>query len=193
MLTILLKLVKIYNFHTFDSLGDHACDKKDPKVQPYEEKSLKLVQLLFAACNGDRLALERAYLSGLDMNMGDYDNRTALHLACAENHAACVKFLIDVCKVELDLQDRWGSTPMQEALRLNRSRIVAMLKKAMVMRGCTKESSISEEPENNKAIDRVNKADNHDRAQVEILINGHGPDDTADKEDIANKPDVLVT
>ena len=48
---------------------------------------------------GDKMALERAYLAGVDMNMGDYDGRTALHLACVENHPACVKYLIETCKV----------------------------------------------------------------------------------------------
>ena len=129
------ELVKIYNFHTFDSVGDHISEKKNPKAQNYEEKSLKLVQLLFASCNGDQLALERAYLSGLDMSMGDYDNRTALHLACAENHISCVKFLIETCKVDLTVQDRWGSTPLQEAHRFNHTRIVALLKKHYALRG----------------------------------------------------------
>ena len=46
------------------------------------------------------MALERAYLAGVDMNMGDYDGRTALHLACVENHPACVKYLIETCKVK---------------------------------------------------------------------------------------------
>ena len=100
------ELVKVYNFHTFESVGSQTSEKKNPTVQNHEEKSLKLVQLLFAACNGDKLALERAYLSGLDMNMGDYDNRTALHLACAENHLACVKFLIETCRVDVEVQDR---------------------------------------------------------------------------------------
>ena len=129
------ELVKIYNFHTFESVGDNISEKKNPKVQNYEEKSLKLVQVLFAACNGDKLALERAYLSGLDMNMGDYDNRTALHLSCAENHLACVKFLIETCKVDVDIQDRWGNTPLQEAQRFNRTRVVAILKREMTKRG----------------------------------------------------------
>ena len=49
------------------------------------------------------MALERAYLAGVDMNMGDYDGRTALHLACVENHPACVKYLIETCKVKPQL------------------------------------------------------------------------------------------
>ena len=69
------------------------------------------------------MALERAYLAGMDMDMGDYDDRwrmmmmklmmmlmvwmirTALHLACSENHPACVKYLIETCKVNI-LQTR---------------------------------------------------------------------------------------
>ena len=35
------------------------------------------------------------------MNMGDYDGRTALHLASAEGHLRCVRFLLDVCKVKM--------------------------------------------------------------------------------------------
>ena len=35
------------------------------------------------------------------MNLGDYDGRTALHLAAAEGHVRSVKFLLDVCKVRL--------------------------------------------------------------------------------------------
>ena len=154
------ELVKIYNFHTFDSVGDHISEKKNPKAQNYEEKSLKLVQLLFASCNGDQLALERAYLSGLDMSMGDYDNRTALHLACAENHISCVKFLIETCKVDLTVQDRWGSTPLQEAHRFNHTRIVALLKKHYALRGIQmdvleKENYLPDEEVNKFTISRI--------------------------------------
>ena len=94
------ELVKLYDFHTFDSIGESESGKKNPTVQNYEEKSFKVVQILFAAANGDKLALERAFLSGQDMSMSDYDKRTALHLACAENHPACVKFLIQTCKAK---------------------------------------------------------------------------------------------
>jgi len=141
------ELVKVYNFHTFESVGSQTSEKKNPKVQNHEEKSLKLVQLLFAACNGDKLALERAYLSGLDMNMGDYDNRTALHLACAENHLACVKFLIETCKVDVEVQDRWGNTPLQEAQRFHRPRVVALLKREMARRGISVPVISEEDPD----------------------------------------------
>lgn len=46
------------------------------------------------------------YLSGTDMTLSDYDGRTALHLACAEGHLDCAKFLLEKCKVPIDPQDR---------------------------------------------------------------------------------------
>ena len=60
---------------------------------------------------GDKMALERAYLAGVDMNMGDYDRRTALHLACAENHPACVKYLIETCQVSENSEAKKTSIP----------------------------------------------------------------------------------
>ena len=122
------ELVKLYNFHSFGSIAQDP-GKKNPRLQPYEEKSRKLVQILFAAANGDRLALERAFHSGLDMNMSDYDGRTALHLSSAENHPACIKFLIRTCKVDIEAVDRFGNTALQDAINHNHSRIVALLKK----------------------------------------------------------------
>jgi len=134
------ELVKVFDFHTFNSMSS----KKNPRNECYEEKSISTVKLLFAASYGDKQALERAYLSGLDMNMGDYDNRTALHLACSEDHLASVKFLAETCKVDLNVQDRWGNTPLQEAQRFNRTNIVAFLKKHMIVNKPVDELSLVE-------------------------------------------------
>jgi len=183
------ELVKIYNFHTFDSVGDHISEKKNPKVQNYEEKSLKLVQLLFAACNGDKLALERAYLSGLDMNMGDYDNRTALHLSCAENHLACVKFLIETCKVEINVEDRWGNTPLQEAQRFQRHRIVALLKRELNARGIREPVIAEEDSDQEKSGIKINgKVTNRLKTEMgaksssvpSISVNGQNYDEVSE-------------
>ena len=57
-------------------------------------------------CSKRLLYSHRAYQQGVDMNLGDYDGRTALHLAAAEGHARCVKFLLDTCGVKHDPKDR---------------------------------------------------------------------------------------
>jgi len=104
------EIVKKYNFHTFQSVGTKS-DKKDPTAGKYEDDSVKIVKLLQAASVGDKESLERAFSAGIDMNMMDYDKRTALHLASCEGHVSCVIFLVDVCKVDINVKDRWDKTP----------------------------------------------------------------------------------
>merc|ERR1712204_137132 len=134
------ELVKMYNFHTFDKVGrlvsdkmKQVSDRKNPLLQKYEVKSSQLVSILFAASIGDKTALARAFLGGMDMNMADYDQRTALHLACCEGHVGCVKFLLETCGVDINVKDRWGQTPLDEASRSENDRITAILKKFMVL------------------------------------------------------------
>jgi glutaminase len=152
------ELVKIYNFHRFDSVDQ--CNKKDPTVSNYEQISQHIIQLLLAASNGDVTALERAHLQGFDMNMGDYDGRTALHLAAAEGHTGCVKFLIEKCKVNVECQDRWGQTPMEEATRFGRSRVVAILYKYLTTNRSRNMRVLSEKDENGDQNDTRNRKDN---------------------------------
>ena len=40
------------------------------------------------------------------MSNANYDGRTALHLAAAEGHASCVKFLVESCKLNPLAKDR---------------------------------------------------------------------------------------
>ena len=51
---------------------------------------------------------------------GDYDNRTALHLAASMGKLECVNALM-AAKASLDIEDRWGNTPLHVRLAHVRS------------------------------------------------------------------------
>ena len=44
---------------------------------------------------------------GHDMSVSDFDGRTPLHLASAEGHFECVKFLLQSCDVAPEPTDRY--------------------------------------------------------------------------------------
>lgn len=51
------------------------------------------------------------------LDKGDYDGRTALHLACAEGHLEIVNLLLEY-DVDDYPKDRWGNTPYHEAWKI---------------------------------------------------------------------------
>jgi ankyrin repeat protein/tRNA A-37 threonylcarbamoyl transferase component Bud32 len=71
--------------------------------------------IITAAADGDldevRLLLT---IGNIDLNEGDYDRRTALHLAAGEGHTKIVEIL---CKAgsNTNAPDRWGGRPLDDA------------------------------------------------------------------------------
>ena len=111
------QLIKNYNFHNFDCINQsNSKAKKDPRVSPSESRGIQVMNLLFAAQAGDLSALMRYHLLEYDMDLADYDGRTALHIATSEGHEACVDYLLKVCKCSPFLTDRWGHTAKDEAV-----------------------------------------------------------------------------
>lgn len=47
----------------------------------------------------------------VDINDGDYDKRTALHIATSEGFFEIVKTLVEA-QADVNCKDRWGSTPL---------------------------------------------------------------------------------
>ncbi|XP_069826560.1 glutaminase liver isoform, mitochondrial isoform X3 [Dendropsophus ebraccatus] len=120
------ELVNLFNFHHFDNLR-HCAKKVDPRKETRESQHKTVVNLLFAAYSGDVSALRRFALSAMDMEQKDYDSRTALHVGAAEGHMDVVKFLTEGCKVNPFVEDRWGSIPLQDAIRFERHDVVKLL------------------------------------------------------------------
>uniref|UniRef100_A0A9J7XWN6 glutaminase n=2 Tax=Cyprinus carpio TaxID=7962 RepID=A0A9J7XWN6_CYPCA len=91
----------------------------------FQNKSV--VDLMFAAYSGDVSALRRIALSAVNMELTDYDTRSALHVASAEGHLDAVKFLTHTCKVNPYAKDRWGNTPLDDAMQFGHSAVVKVL------------------------------------------------------------------
>ncbi|KAJ1373012.1 Glutamine synthetase, partial [Parelaphostrongylus tenuis] len=109
------KLIESFNFHNYDSLLHADSKKHDPRRRIGNRDTEMIVFLLFAAKNGDFDVIRRMYLQGANLEMADYDGRTALHIASAEGHLNLVKFLVNVAKVNHQPHDRWGRTPLDDA------------------------------------------------------------------------------
>jgi hypothetical protein len=64
----------------------------------------------------------------LDINKGDYDMRTPLHLASSEGHYDVVEYL---CKhgADVNVADRWGGRPLDDAIQKGNERVEKLLRK----------------------------------------------------------------
>ncbi|KAI6221261.1 No extended memory [Aphelenchoides besseyi] len=124
------KLIKRFNFHSFDVLSNNESNKIDPRKRSYNGTQKQIVDLLFAAKAGDLNTIRRLYLQGADLELADYDKRTALHLAASEGHPDVLRFLINTAKVKLDPRDRWQRTPLHDARSERHFECIRLLEKA---------------------------------------------------------------
>ncbi len=56
----------------------------------------------------------------MDLNQGDYDRRTALHLAANEGHLEVVKLLCEA-GANINVKDRWGDRPLDDAKKAKKN------------------------------------------------------------------------
>ncbi|KAM7411577.1 hypothetical protein PAMA_021529 [Pampus argenteus] len=145
-------LVSHFNFHNYDNLR-HFTKKHDPRRRSDEDPNKSVVNLMFAAYSGDVSALRRFALSALNMEQRDYDSRTALHIAAAEGHVEAVIFLTEICKVNPHMKDRWGNTPLDDAVQFGHNVLVSILQEYQSL--YTESNSLCDTDEQKSTLDSL--------------------------------------
>ncbi|XP_073250199.1 60 kDa lysophospholipase-like isoform X1 [Porites lutea] len=93
--------------------------------------TMDTAQKMCSLAADDKVDVLRAWhLAGVDFSAGDYDRRTALHVAVCRNNVNTVKFLLD-CGVDLNVRDLYGLTALQNAEIFENTEMVNLLKSAM--------------------------------------------------------------
>ena len=72
--------------------------------------------------------------NGVDVSLGDYDDRTPLHLAACNGNTAVLEYLLKQETVLVNAVDRFGGTPYDDAVRHERKGAAALLEEA----GCVR-------------------------------------------------------
>jgi serine/threonine protein kinase len=80
-----------------------------------------------AASRGDLNLLRKLIKGGALIDAGDYDRRTAMHLVCSEGFLEVAQFLVHACGANVNVIDRWGGTPLDDAIRHNWPQLVEFL------------------------------------------------------------------
>ena len=89
------------------------------------------VKICEAAAKGDLNTLTVLVENGVDTALGDYDGRTALHLAASEGQVSVLHYLLDQDPpLDVNCVDRVGGTPLEDAVRHGHSVAAMMLEDA---------------------------------------------------------------
>ncbi|CAI9089090.1 OLC1v1023595C3 [Oldenlandia corymbosa var. corymbosa] len=84
------------------------------------------VRLMYMANEGDLEGIKEALDSGTSANFRDIDGRTALHVAACQGLADVVQLLLRR-GATVDVKDRWGSTPLADAIYYKNNDVIKLL------------------------------------------------------------------
>ena len=102
----------------YRALNLHTDEDDNVTAQLTEiRQQLSTVLLCYAAANGYAEDIMQMVCTGVGINSGDYDGRTALHLASTVGNVSCVRALLS-SRAAVDVEDRWGQTPLQVRCRV---------------------------------------------------------------------------
>ncbi|XP_076885351.1 serine/threonine-protein kinase 12-like [Bidens hawaiensis] len=83
---------------------------------------------MFFSSEGNIDGIKELLDSGTDVNFKDIDNRTALHVAACQGFCDVAELLLQA-GAEVDPKDRWGSTPLADAIHYKNHDMIKLLEK----------------------------------------------------------------
>ncbi|XP_052211057.1 integrin-linked protein kinase 1-like isoform X2 [Diospyros lotus] len=83
-------------------------------------------RLLYCSSKGDEAGVLEELEKGVELNLADYDKRTALHLASCEGRTKVISLLLKK-GADVNSTDRWGRTPLSDARSLGHEEICKIL------------------------------------------------------------------
>jgi len=121
-----------FNCHALS--GDSTASAKyDSTLYHFHTDTDLCHDLLHAAEMGNFPQLKVLENIGFDLSYADYDHRSVAHVAAARGHISVLKYLFKH-NVDMAAQDRWGITPVEEAMRTGNEEAARALK-FMIQRG----------------------------------------------------------
>jgi len=137
-------------------------EKLMTKKRILEATNFRQEQQFYALCkaarSGDMNAVALLARQGANLNMTDYDGRTAMHMACSSGRYKIVENLVKL-GANSAIRDRWGQTPMAIAIKSKQQMVITVLASA-------KAKLDIESPE----LELCTAAGQGDAAQVKRLI-----------------------
>ncbi|EOY27878.1 hypothetical protein QUC31_012725 [Theobroma cacao] len=104
-------------------------NRAEPDGKEKEEgEEIDGVRLMYLANEGDLDGIRELLGSGIDVNFRDIDDRTALHIAACQAQTDVVSLLLQR-GANVESKDRWGSTPLADAIYYKNHDVIKLLEK----------------------------------------------------------------
>ena len=86
------------------------------------------IKMCAAAWEGNLDVIKVLAENKVDVGAGDYDGRTPLHLAACAGHTSVIEYLLNQPLVVVNAVDRFGGTPLEDAIRHGKAGAAALLR-----------------------------------------------------------------